>query len=118
VQDGVNVWPLLIEPPAPTNYSAAHEALVLSKEVVIVGQHKLIIAQNFGWPPVNGWRQLDGSWIQSQGNTDNTSACLIPDLAPNNQTYLGGLPGKTPCLFDIRCAFALLVCCAALIAYE
>jgi len=49
VQDGVNVWPLLIEPPAPTNYSAAHEALVLSKEVVIVGQHKLIIAQNFGW---------------------------------------------------------------------
>ena len=53
-------------------------------------------------PPVNGWRQLDGSWIQSQGNTDNTSACLIPDLAPNNQTYLGGLPGTTPCLFDIR----------------
>ena len=49
MQDGVNVWPLLIEPPAPTNYSAAHEALVLSKEVVIVGQHKLIIAQNFGW---------------------------------------------------------------------
>ena len=25
VQDGVNVWPLLMDPPAPTNYSAAHE---------------------------------------------------------------------------------------------
>eukprot|EP01043_Picozoa_sp_COSAG02_P128254 COSAG02_NODE_65705_length_257_cov_0.841772_2_plen_36_part_01 len=31
-----------------TNYSAAHpEGLVLSKEVIILGPHKLIVAQNF-----------------------------------------------------------------------
>ena len=94
---------MLIDPPEPTNYSAAHPTgLVLSKEVVILDQYKLIIAQNFGWPPVNGWRNLDGSWVESQGNTDNASACLQPDVAPSNDTYLGGLPGRVPCLFDIR----------------
>ena len=36
--DGVNLWPLLIDPPSPTNFSAAHPSLVLSKEVIIVGR--------------------------------------------------------------------------------
>jgi hypothetical protein len=51
------------------NYSAIHPALVLSKEVVIVGSHKLIVAQNFGWPTMNDWRQKDGSWIKATNAT-------------------------------------------------
>lgn len=97
---GVDLWPFLMST-NPTNYSAAHpEGLVLSKEVIILGPHKLIVAQNFGWPPVNDWRQPDGSWIYATNET--TPPCGVPDLKPTNASLLGGIPGSTPCLFDIR----------------
>ena len=73
---------------------------VLSKEVIILGQYKLIVAQNFGWAPVNDWRQPDGSWIKA--TNDTTPPCGKRDLGPNSASLLGGVPGSAPCLFDIR----------------
>lgn len=98
---GVDLWPFLTNTSiSADNYSAHPDGLVLSKEVIILGQHKLIVAQNFGWPPVNDWRQPDGSWIYATNAT--TPPCGSPDLRPTNVSLLGGIPGSAPCLFDIR----------------
>eukprot|EP01052_Picozoa_sp_SAG31_P001363 SAG31_NODE_46_length_30980_cov_226.095107_23_plen_171_part_00 len=68
--DGVDLWPILTDPTIWSNYSAAHpDGLVLSKEVIVVGAHKLVVAQNFGWPPVNDWRLENGSWIYADNST-------------------------------------------------
>ena len=72
---------------------------MLSKEVVILGAHKLIVAQNFGWPPINDWRQADGTWIKATNTT--TPPCGQPDR-DSNASLLGGIPGSRPCLFDVR----------------
>ena len=57
--DGVNLWPFLLENPGAANRSSAHAALVLTKEVVLVGKYKLLVAQNVGWDHTtdNGWKQ-------------------------------------------------------------
>ena len=96
--DGVDLWPYLSDPAAHAgNYSAIHPALVLSKEVVIVGPHKLIVAQNFGWPPVNDWRQPNGSWVRA---TPATTA-----LRPSRRAALCGLVpwrGARPAALPVR----------------
>lgn len=44
--DGVNVWELLMQ---PANYpiDAAHKHLVLTKEVLVAANYKLLVAQPF-----------------------------------------------------------------------
>ena len=74
--------------------------LVLSKEVIIQGQYKLIVAQNFGWPPVNDWWDQNGTKIPA--DTLPIPICGVPDSRPSNASLLGGIPGQRPCLFDIR----------------
>eukprot|EP01047_Picozoa_sp_COSAG01_P002763 COSAG01_NODE_75_length_28415_cov_72.253267_18_plen_199_part_00 len=100
---GVDLWPWLTNATKtdPQDYGAVHPAgLVLSKEVIVVGQYKLIVAQNFGWPPVNNWRQPDGTWIDADKET--TPPCGKPDARPTNMSLLGGIPNSPPCLFDVR----------------
>lgn len=97
----MDIWPILTHPPAPTNYSAAHPTgLVLTKEVIVLGQYKLILAQNFGWPPTNDWWLLNGTKVKA--TLENTPVCGRPDAKPSNDSLLGGIPGQRPCLFDIR----------------
>lgn len=101
--DGVDLWPFLMNTTRtnPSDYSAVHPTgLVLTKEVIILGAHKLIVAQNFGWPPVNNWRQPDGSWVKATNTT--TPPCGRPDARPTSESLLGGIPGISPCLFDVR----------------
>ena len=61
-----------------------------------------MLTLHFLWhrPPVNDWRQLDGSWVYADNAT--TPPCGKPDIAPSNSSLLGGVPGQRPCLFDIR----------------
>jgi hypothetical protein len=95
--DGVDVWGLLIA--GETNRSAAHAYLVLSKEVILAGDHKLIVAQNFGWPHDN-----DNGWMaQNSSKFDSTGASAFPCSATDStaaQGELPGVPGQIPCLFD------------------
>ena len=97
--DGVNVWPLIVSPPAPANRSAAHQYLVLSKEVILAGDHKLLVAQNFGWPHTadNGWKPASGGQFTKPSET---MPCMATDLAGGLNGSLPGVPGQLPCLFD------------------
>lgn len=57
--DGVNIWPMLTNPAySPTNYTAAHAQLWISEEVLIMGQYKIVVAQQepqkTNNPPVYG----------------------------------------------------------------
>lgn len=44
--DGVNIWPMLMAPAAYTsNLTAAHPTLILSHEVILIGDYKLLTAE-------------------------------------------------------------------------
>lgn len=92
--DGVNVWPFLLNP--GSNNSAAHRYLVLSKEVVVAGDYKLIVAQPNFKTQNNGWRYHNGSWLPSD---DSQWPCNAQD-GPLTQIF-PGVPGKRPCLFNV-----------------
>ena len=104
--DGINLWPFLIENPGAANRSSAHAALVLTKEVVIVGNYKLVVAQNFGWKHTSdsGWKQpgngtdpwIGGEWI----TPTKPHPCTSTD-GPGLLATLPGIPGQLPCLFDL-----------------
>eukprot|EP00041_Stephanoeca_diplocostata_P004443 m.45135 g.45135 ORF g.45135 m.45135 type:complete len:667 (+) comp15116_c0_seq3:133-2133(+) len=96
--DGVNLWNMLTHPEAH-NRSSAHPYLVLSKEVVVAGSHKLLVAQNYGWSHTsdNGWKQPDGTWVAPA----KAYNCGYTDLPGGLNGSLPGLPGRTPCLFDL-----------------
>jgi hypothetical protein len=96
--DGVDIFDMLMH---PDNYnrSSAHTDLVLSKEVVIRGHIKLIVAQNHGWDQsgnVWGWKNTAGEWTSSVHMGGCTR--IDPPGALN-----GSAPGAsaTPCLFDL-----------------
>ena len=96
--DGVDIFDMLMH---PDNYnrSSAHTDLVLSKEVVIRGHIKLIVAQNHGWDQsgnVWGWKNTAGEWTPSVHMGGCTR--IDPPGALN-----GSAPGAsaTPCLFDL-----------------
>ena len=98
--DGVDIWDMLVSP-SSYNRSSAHEYLVLSKEVVIKGNVKLLVAQNDGWAaaPSNGWKDTAGKWIASSPVWDKS--CGQPDLRGGLNGSAPGVPGRTPCLFDL-----------------
>ena len=104
--DGIDLWPYLMDPAAHVgNHAAIHASLVLSKEVIIVGAHKLIVAQNHGEVPFSDWRQADGSWVLATPATTPPCAHMAPP--PSKTSLLAGLPpgagaGARPCLFNIR----------------
>ena len=93
------VWPHILSPPSVPNRSAAHEYLVLSKEVILAGKYKLLVAQNFGWPHTgdNGWKPATGGQFTKP---TETMPCMATDLAGDLNGSLPGVPGQLPCLFD------------------
>jgi arylsulfatase A-like enzyme len=102
--DGVDLMPYLLHPDT-ANRSSAHEYLVLSKEAVLFGAYKLLVAQNAGWSHAsdNGWKLAgpDGGWDGAAWTKPNaTVPCMATDL-PGNLATLPGVPGQLPCLFDL-----------------
>ena len=96
--DGVNIWPMLVSP-AGLGAAAAHKYLVLSKEVVVAGRHKLLVAQNDHGNPYsqNGWQDTAGAWHGQQMQL----GCERIDLAGGLNGSLPGVPGHLPCIFDL-----------------
>lgn len=88
--DGRNIWPQVARrAPNPREY------LWLSAEVMIKdGRYKLLTAQQnpeiTNSPPMTGWRQLDGSWIDG-GVLDGTGC----GVAFHDREHF------RPCLFDL-----------------
>ena len=104
--DGVNLWPHLIENPEAANRSSAHESLVLTKEVILVGNYKLLVAQNFGWSHTNdnGWKQPgNGSdvWKSEKWIAPSKPYPCGATDGPGHLATLPGVPGQLPCLFDL-----------------
>lgn len=98
--DGVDVWPMLMD---PSSYSidAAHKYLVLSKEVVIAGKYKLLVSQPHFKSQELGWKQPDGTWRKP--NATEQVSCMTQDVAPHVSALpVPGTPGALPCLFDLR----------------
>ena len=96
--DGVPVWNMLMNPDE-FNYSSAHENLVLSKEVVIHGQYKLLVSQPFFKTQNSGWKQPDGTWVAADAKE---WPCMAQDLPPANGVNVFPGSGKGVCLFDLR----------------
>eukprot|EP01060_Flectonema_neradi_P016533 TRINITY_DN2315_c0_g1_i2.p1 TRINITY_DN2315_c0_g1~~TRINITY_DN2315_c0_g1_i2.p1 ORF type:complete len:535 (+),score=103.15 TRINITY_DN2315_c0_g1_i2:55-1659(+) len=94
--DGTNVWDMILNR-KDYNISSAHAELVLSKEVIIVGEYKLLVAQPYFKTQNNGWKQPNGTWIES---LDSAWPCNHQDLPPT-QSHLPG-NGLVPCLFNLR----------------
>ena len=122
--DGVDLWPHLVTAPDPTNASAAHRAgLWLSAEVFLLGDYKLVVAQqdpaktNSG--PTLGWRC--GGTRGTRCNTTVSASCgENPDTkgpkTPQCDDWVKATPAQcscgcayqdratpfVPCLFDVR----------------
>merc|ERR1711871_1875496 len=97
--DGVDVWPVLMDPEGHAAPDAAHAHLVLSKEVLVAGRYKLLVAQPFFKSQNNGWKQPDGKWIASR---DEEWPCNSQDAPPGKSALPVPPAGKAPCLFDLR----------------
>jgi hypothetical protein len=98
--DGVDIWQLLLA--GETNRSAAHPVLVLSREVILAGDYKLLVAQNYGWSHAsdNGWQLKNSYHFNNTGaNSYASYPCAATD-ASAAQGDLPGVPGLVPCLFD------------------
>jgi len=96
--DGVNVWPALMNPKNGSG-DDVHKFLVLTKEVIIMGQYKLLVSQPHFKTQNSGWKQPDGTWKKSD---DTEWPCNFQDVAPGQSALPVPHPGKTPCLFDVR----------------
>jgi hypothetical protein len=97
--DGVNVWPALMDPQQYSGPNGVREYIVLSKEVIISGQYKLLVSQPYFKSQNSGWKQPNGQWKPSQ---DKDWPCNFQDVSPAESALPIPHPGKTPCLFDIR----------------
>ena len=92
--DGVNLWPLLLDP-SNTNRSSAHPTLVLSKEVIIVGRYKLLVGQNAGWDHSsdNGWKQASPPpsppLPRPAARAASTPLTTNPDIKEQHGQYVG-----------------------------
>lgn len=95
--DGVDVWPMLMDPEKHAGLDAAHKNLVLTKEVLIAGKYKLLVSQPHFKDQNSGWKQPDGTWTKS-----NNDPCTSQDVAPSKSALPVPHPGMTPCLFDLE----------------
>eukprot|EP00948_MAST-09A_sp_MAST-9A-sp1_P003988 g3988.t1 len=87
--DGRDIWDLIIHPEDHPHLSEAHPSLALSREVLIKGKYKLVVAQPD--PSImsaksvnNGWKTPNGTWIQPKStcgtnyfNRTNFQPCLF-----------------------------------------
>lgn len=95
--DGVVIWDMLLRP-GQFNLTSAHPILVLSREVILVGSHKLLTSQrgNTGQGEdsfENTWQHPNGSWFSPPGWYQT---CGFP--------VYGNFPHRAtmkPCLFDL-----------------
>ena len=94
--DGVDIWDILMNPQGQAS-DAAHAALTLSKEVLVAGKYKLLVAQPNFKTQNNGWKYPNGSWVPSD---DKAWPCNAQD-GPLTQV-LPGVPGNGLCLFDLE----------------
>merc|ERR1712039_16691 len=53
--DGVDVWPMLMQP-EKSSLDSAHKHLVLTKEVLIAGKYKLLVSQPHFKSQNSGWK--------------------------------------------------------------
>lgn len=93
--DGVDIWEYLTQPQGHSS-NAAHATLTLSKEVIVAGDYKLLVAQPNFKANNNGWRYPNGSWVES---VDADWPCNKQD-GPLDQV-LPGIWGNDLCLFDV-----------------
>jgi|EP01043_Picozoa_sp_COSAG02_P029134 hypothetical protein len=99
--DGVDVWPMLME---PQNHAidSAHSHLVLSKEVLIAANYKLIVAQPSFKTQNNGWKNQNGSW-SAENDGYPVEDCTFQTLPPASSFFpVPHNASMQPCLFDIR----------------
>ena len=85
--------------PAGRSPDAAHKYLVLSKEVVVAGHYKLLVAQNDHGNPhsQNGWKDTAGVWHGQEMKL----GCEMIDLPGGLNGSRPGIPGHPPCVFDL-----------------
>jgi len=94
--DGVDVWPLLMEPGKHSALDAAHKHLVVAKEVLIAGKYKLLVSQPYFETRESGWKSADGVWEKT-----NDDPCVSKNKGPDDSDLPVPAPGKTPCLYDL-----------------
>ena len=102
--DGSNVWPLIVNPSAYPDVGAAHNNLVLSKQVLIrQGRWKLLVSQPYFKSQNNGWKGPNGVWRNPLPN-ETFPACMEQDQPPESGLFfpVPGRVGHSPCLFDLR----------------
>ena len=98
--DGVDLWPMLTDPSSPID--SAHKHLVLSKEVLIAANYKLLVAQPFFKSQNNGWKDQNGTWSDENGGIP-LADCAAQTLSPADSFFpVPHNASLRPCLFDLR----------------
>ena len=98
--DGRNVWDVIVNSSGAAP-DAVHKQLVLSKEVLIAGKWKLLVAQPHFKTQNNGWKGVDGKWVAP--TAAESFDCLTQGVAPSKSFFpVPGQRGLRPCLFDLR----------------
>lgn len=103
--DGVNIWDMLMNP-TRYEFDAAHETLVLTREVILKGRYKLMtsqrgtssdttqvvldienqwIDQNYKWWKPDGWQQTCGFPIVGVGTTHKELVPCLIDLESDDR---------------------------------
>lgn len=106
--DGVNLFPFLVEHPENATRASAHPTLVVTKEVIIMGKYKLLVAQNFGWGHTsdNGWKLPGngsaGAWESEHWVAPSKAYPCDATDGPGRLGSLPGVPGQRPCLFNLE----------------
>lgn len=93
--DGVDVWNMLTHPHL-FNRDSAHETIVLSHEVIIVREYKLMVAQRGNTHQdadafEAGWRELNYTWVVPENQT-----CGVVDGTWLNTAHF------VPCVFNLE----------------
>lgn len=92
--DGVNIWPMLMNPDK-YNLTSAHQSMVLSREVFVQGNYKIVVAQPN--PNVMAAKQINNGWKTKENKWNNTGA-------GEEETGCNKYNNRhifEPCLFDI-----------------
>ena len=92
---------MLMEP-SSHSIDSAHPQLVLSKEVLIAANYKLIVAQPFFKFQNNGWKDQNGTW-SSENSGLPLEDCTYQTLSPASSFFpVPHNASLKPCLYDIR----------------
>ena len=92
---------MLMEP-SSHSIDSAHPQLVLSKEVLIAANYKLIVAQPFFKFQNNGWKAQNGTW-SSENSGLPPEDCTYQTLSPASSFFpVPHNASLKPCLYDIR----------------